>query len=77
MVEVLEQESKESFTLSPSLIYQIIAGKSYYINTIVTNDGKKHLQGVRPCETIEDVVGEKHKRMSKHKKRKEKVIENI
>ena len=66
MVEVLEQESKESFTPSPSLIYQIIAGKSYYINTIVTNNGKKCLQGVRPCETKEDVVGGQHKRMSKH-----------
>ena len=77
MVEVLEQESKESFTPSPRLIYQIVAGKSYYINTIVTNDEKKHLQGVRPCETIEDVVGEKHERTSKHKKRKEKVTENI
>ena len=77
MVEVLEQESKESFTPSPSLIYQIVMGKSYYINTIVTNDGKKCLQGVRPCETIEDVVREKHKRMSNHRKRKEKVIENI
>ena len=55
MVEVLEQESKESFTPSPSLIYQIVAGKSYYINTIVTIDERKCLQGVRPCETIDDM----------------------
>ena len=34
MVEVLEQESKEPFTPSPSLIYQIVAGESY-INCIV------------------------------------------
>ena len=66
MVEVLEQKSKESFTPSPSLIYQIVVGKSYYINTIVTNNGKKCPQVIRPCETIEDVMREKHKRMSKH-----------
>ena len=33
----------------------IIIGKSYYINTIVTIDERKHLQGVRPCETIDDM----------------------
>ena len=33
----------------------IAAGKSYYINTIVTIDERKRLQGVRPCETIDDM----------------------
>ena len=36
MVEVLEQESKEPFTPSPSLIYQIVAGESYINCTVFT-----------------------------------------
>ena len=33
----------------------IAAGKSYYINTVVTIDERKRLQEVRPCETMDDM----------------------